>query len=388
MFPTSTLISLLLAINTSYVENREDNVFFFPSAVSNPTELTGIPSPEHILSDLVPKCLVDKVCRAKVVKRVLKKGTWWTKEFQHQKKASKIRDSLEGSDNATLILNDLQSVSPVLESITTPLFNDFNNTSGANLYYTPPNSQGFEAHFDVMNVIVVQVFGRKKWTVCLDPEVILPRPDEKRRPEKRCKNSQVYDMNPGDVLSIPRGHVHEATTFGMYDLPGSVHVTFSLEPKYENVIADSLQRLITKEAKRNVASQFFRGHMRSCGGVFFTRGSGAHMLLRAAEHVPSEVCRVLRRTKKHSRPYLKSDVISCLNSITSKTLLDHGALYKDRYVLEKVYAAGMHGDVSEVESDSTEECMIALEAHLGMNKEILADIIKTVESLIPDKLVT
>lgn len=86
---------------------------------------------------------------------------------------------------------------------------------GANLYLTPPNSQGLAAHYDDHCVLVCQLAGNKKWIV-VPPEKLLPRlyeplsavhiaPDD-------VNNLEEILLSEGDILYIPRGFPHAAHT--------------------------------------------------------------------------------------------------------------------------------------------------------------------------------
>lgn len=112
---------------------------------------------------------------------------------------------------------------------------------GANLYLTPPNSQGLACHFDDHCVFVCQIFGSKQWTVSSQPSQLLPRLyDSLRGSDIDCTKAgrSEFFLREGDVLYIPRGFPHEAyTTPGIGDgSPGfSLHLTLSIEvePPFE-----------------------------------------------------------------------------------------------------------------------------------------------------------
>ena len=76
--------------------------------------------------------------------------------------------------------------------------------------------EGFEAHWDWMDVIIVQLSGMKRWSVSREASIYLSSKDQKRKPTlKELKNVQRYDdftLCPGDILYIPRGHLHNAST--------------------------------------------------------------------------------------------------------------------------------------------------------------------------------
>ncbi|KAJ6758955.1 RIBOSOMAL OXYGENASE 1 [Salix koriyanagi] len=109
---------------------------------------------------------------------------------------------------------------------------------GANIYLTPPNSQGLACHCDDHCVFVCQLFGTKQWSVYPQPNLQLPRLYD--RFDRECclgeQNSlaecRKFLLREGDILYIPRGFPHEACTHddGSSDLARfSLHVTFGVE---------------------------------------------------------------------------------------------------------------------------------------------------------------
>ncbi len=90
------------------------------------------------------------------------------------------------------------------------------------LVHLPRNSQAFEAHWDYMESIIVQLSGSKTWNIA-GTIVPLSRADLKFKPSltqieelQTKKNSStppvVVDLLAGDVLYIPSGLIHEAKT--------------------------------------------------------------------------------------------------------------------------------------------------------------------------------
>ncbi|KAJ1433417.1 JmjC domain [Sesbania bispinosa] len=112
---------------------------------------------------------------------------------------------------------------------------------GANLYLTPPNSQGLACHFDDHCVFVCQIFGSKQWTVFSQPGQMLPRLyDNLCGSDIDCTKAsrREFFLREGDVLYIPRGFPHEAfTNSGVGDgsTGFSLHLTLSIEvePPFE-----------------------------------------------------------------------------------------------------------------------------------------------------------
>lgn len=82
----------------------------------------------------------------------------------------------------------------------------------ANLYMTPAGAQGFDAHFDTHEVLVLQLEGCKHWRL-YGPARKLPLVDERfTTPREQLGPAQEICLQPGDLLYLPRGHVHEAFT--------------------------------------------------------------------------------------------------------------------------------------------------------------------------------
>lgn len=119
---------------------------------------------------------------------------------------------------------------------------------GANLYLTPPRSQGLARHYDDHCVFVCQLLGNKKWSVFPQSAVQLPRLYEPLGSFAGSKGSndacegREFLLREGDVLYIPRGCPHEAHTFikdgesPVEELTGfSLHLTLGIEvePPFE-----------------------------------------------------------------------------------------------------------------------------------------------------------
>lgn len=81
----------------------------------------------------------------------------------------------------------------------------------ANLYITPAGSQGFAAHYDPHEVFALQLDGVKHWRL-YDHVEPFPTADTVRMPESSLGKPLEVCLRPGDLLYIPRGHVHDAYT--------------------------------------------------------------------------------------------------------------------------------------------------------------------------------
>ena len=136
------------------------------------------------------------------------------------------------ASGATVVLQALHRTWPALREFTDQLVADLGHPVQVNAYLTPPSAQGFAAHYDTHDVLVVQVAGRKHWTVH-EPVLERPAPDEpgdSRREEVAARAAGPAtleaELAPGDVLYLPRGWLHAARSGS----EPTLHLTFGIHP--------------------------------------------------------------------------------------------------------------------------------------------------------------
>jgi lysine-specific demethylase/histidyl-hydroxylase NO66 len=124
-------------------------------------------------------------------------------------------------------------------------------STGCNAYLTPPDSQGFSPHFDDIDAFVLQLEGKKLW------KVYPPRSESEMLPRYSSPNFEQGEigepvleavLEPGDLLYMPRGTVHQACC-----VPGahSLHVTISTNQF--NTWADILELAFPQALQQAVA---------------------------------------------------------------------------------------------------------------------------------------
>jgi len=97
------------------------------------------------------------------------------------------------------------------------------------VYLTPPGSQAVRVHTDDQDVILLQVWGSKHWTVYNAP-THLPYTEEMLGKEQAVPGNLIgpkeldFTIRPHDVLYIPRGYLHEAAT----STEASLHITLTV----------------------------------------------------------------------------------------------------------------------------------------------------------------
>jgi len=130
----------------------------------------------------------------------------------------------------TIIIKNIENFNPWLKGICFNLIEELGNVKRifVNLYLTPENSQGFFHHFDNEDVFILQVSGKKEWSL-YDSPIPLPLEDQvfsmtATKPNKR--RLKKYLLKQGEILYIPRGVIHEAKA----QTNISCHLTISIVP--------------------------------------------------------------------------------------------------------------------------------------------------------------
>jgi ribosomal protein L16 Arg81 hydroxylase len=112
----------------------------------------------------------------------------------------------------TVVIMTMQRRWPTIAQLCRSLESVFHCPIHANLYLTPAGAQGFDAHFDTHEVLVLQLEGRKTWRL-YGPTRTLPLVGERfNLPREQLGPVREIPLQPGDLLYVPRGHVHEAFT--------------------------------------------------------------------------------------------------------------------------------------------------------------------------------
>ncbi len=136
------------------------------------------------------------------------------------------------ADGSTLVLQGLHRTWPPLVDLGSRLAEELGHPVQINAYVTPPQSQGFAPHHDVHDVFVLQVSGRKHWTVhrpvVEDPLGHQAFDGFKTEIAARVAEDAAIDtvLEPGDALYLPRGTVHSAQALG----ETSIHLTIGVHP--------------------------------------------------------------------------------------------------------------------------------------------------------------
>lgn len=160
----------------------------------------------------------------------------------------------EFADGSTIVLQGLHRTWEPLAAFTRALVADLGHPCQVNAYITPASSRGFDPHYDVHDVFVIQIAGEKHWTihepVHQDPLRDQPWTDHREAVAARATESPAIDatFRPGDVLYLPRGWIHSATALGGV----SIHLTIGVAAyTRHDVVAQVVARAADEAALRS-----------------------------------------------------------------------------------------------------------------------------------------
>jgi hypothetical protein len=118
------------------------------------------------------------------------------------------------SKGHTVLVRHAERAHPIIAEIAKDFHSVFQRKIDVQLYVTPQNEEGFDWHYDVEDVFVIQSQGEKEFRLLAN--TVSPRPlsmkqndprlfaSEKKIPEIRCL------LKAGDWLYIPSGYWHKA----------------------------------------------------------------------------------------------------------------------------------------------------------------------------------
>jgi hypothetical protein len=146
------------------------------------------------------------------------------------------------ADGATIVLQALHRTWSPLLDFSQQLGAELGHPVQVNAYVTPPQSRGFDDHYDVHDVFVLQISGRKRWRIHppVHPAPLRDQPwtDHREAVAAAAEEPPMIDavLEPGDCLYLPRGFLHAATALG--DV--STHLTLGVHTWTRHKLARTL----------------------------------------------------------------------------------------------------------------------------------------------------
>lgn len=126
------------------------------------------------------------------------------------------------ADGSSIILGNLESNLPSMANLCRSMEAEMSQRFQTNIYVTPPGSQGLRSHWDSHDVFVLQISGEKHWTL-YDTPITLPFRAMRFDPavDKAKEPTLDFTLKAGEMLYVPRGVMHDASTHDSH----SMHIT-------------------------------------------------------------------------------------------------------------------------------------------------------------------
>lgn len=127
---------------------------------------------------------------------------------------------------ATLVLNGLDGLVPAIGRLAHGLETALNVRVQSNLYLSRRGHRGLPLHYDIHDVLALQISGTKRWRWYAHRA----HPGSKVPPERELRAQagtveREITLEAGDLLYLPAGVIHEA----MAQSDQSLHLTFGLK---------------------------------------------------------------------------------------------------------------------------------------------------------------
>ncbi|OBA96203.1 cupin [Mycobacteriaceae bacterium 1482268.1] len=212
-------------------------------------------------ADMVDELIAERGVRAPFI-RLAKEGSLLARdcylgpagfgaEIGDQVDSAKVL--AEFASGATIVLQGLHRLWPPLIDFVRQAVDDLGHPVQANAYITPPTNRGFDPHYDVHDVFILQTGGRKRWIVHAPvhehPLASQPWTQHRAAIAEPLTDEPVIDtvLAEGDALYLPRGWVHSAQALDTT----SIHLTIGVSTVTRHDVARAVvDQLATDEEFR------------------------------------------------------------------------------------------------------------------------------------------
>ncbi|XP_037605304.1 ribosomal oxygenase 2 isoform X1 [Sebastes umbrosus] len=128
----------------------------------------------------------------------------------------------------------------------------FGGLVGSNVYITPQESQGLPAHYDDVEVFILQLEGQKRWLL-YTPTVPLAAEYSVESEERIGSPTHEITLKAGDLLYFPRGTIHQASTPAGVD--HSTHLTLSTYQRmsWGDLLLDIFPSVLSDRSKAEIS---------------------------------------------------------------------------------------------------------------------------------------
>jgi hypothetical protein len=223
----------------------------------------------------------------------------------------------------TIAIQSAQRRHSILAEFCDNLSEELNCRINANVYITPPNSQGFTAHYDMHDVFLLQTAGSKTWKVKPCKAVPLTVNDdsfsdeyEEIDIEKDTEGSTEITLQAGQRLYMPRGTIHEGVTV-KDEL--SIHITFGIQP----VVWDDVIMYLTSHPTHRDGNQLCESVpfdiLRDLNSVFAKNEIRKKLALFNFDSIDQNISKFLFSRVNAIRPSNRFETINRINELSIKS---------------------------------------------------------------------
>jgi Cupin superfamily protein len=153
---------------------------------------------------------------------VLVPRQFYTSDGGKRLKVSAFHDLL--AQGVSIIVDEVHRTIPQIRQLAAAVEREMGIPTQVNAYISFSKGSAFKPHWDIFDILAVQVHGRKRWRFW---KAVVPHPVEYADSgsiDASAVPDREIDLAPGDVLFIPRGDPHVAAL----SAGCSVHLTIGL----------------------------------------------------------------------------------------------------------------------------------------------------------------
>jgi hypothetical protein len=219
------------------------------------------------------------------------------------------RLSAEYGRGATIALTSLDRTWKPLGNLCLRLQDELDHGINTNVYITAGQTSGFPPHYDTHDILVLQIGGRKRWRI-YEPTISLPDPSQPCDPRGYSPGAlqAEVELYPGDLLYLPRGYAHAATT----SLDHSAHVTIGIHVYTWAGILQGLDPAYVqaKECRRALPPGFAsRVELRPSMREQLKRLAPRHVTDANADRLLDGLIRSVNQSRRRTPPRFRSDAV-------------------------------------------------------------------------------
>jgi lysine-specific demethylase/histidyl-hydroxylase NO66 len=151
---------------------------------------------------------------------------------------------------ASLVGDHIEDIDRNVRDAAAMLSEQFAGTAGANVYCSFKGIRAFNSHCDLHEVFAVQLEGEKVWQIYENradsPVETIHGPNAQAIIDQaKGRVMMTVQMQPGDLLYIPRGYFHDA----LADTAASLHLTFGIAPLNGRYIFKLIEEMAARDAR-------------------------------------------------------------------------------------------------------------------------------------------